>query len=103
MAETTLESNSALLVMDVQRGTVERYGNDTALLERINIAITAARTGSIPVIYIHVQFREGYPEVSPRNKSFSATKQSGNTMTKGTSATEIHPAVPSPAATLIWC
>jgi nicotinamidase-related amidase len=88
-----LEDRRALLVMDVQRAIVERYGNPTDLLERIKTAISAARGASIPVIYVHVDFRDGYPEVSLRNKSFSAAKQSGSNMTASSGATEIHPAV----------
>lgn len=101
MTKTSTGEHAALLVMDAQRGIVERYGNNTELLGRISTAIKAARAASIPVIYVHVQFREGYPEVSPRNKSFSTAKQSGNSMVEGTSATEIHPAVAPQAGEII--
>ncbi len=94
MVETVVVEHPALLVMDVQRGIVERFGsNDPGLLDRINSAITAARLAFIPVIYVVVRFREGYPEISPRNKSFSLSKQSGNPMGEANPATEIHPAI----------
>jgi nicotinamidase-related amidase len=44
------------------------------------------------VIYIVVQFRDGYPEVSSRNKSFSALRQSGRLLASGSQA-PIHPQV----------
>ncbi len=34
-------------------------------------AIHTARSNKIPVIYVVIGFRKGYPEVSPNNKSFS--------------------------------
>src|SRR5581483_3077415 len=41
----------------------------------IQKAIKHAHKSHIPVIYIAVQFRSGFPEVSPNNKSFSSIKQ----------------------------
>ena len=61
--------------MDVQTGIVTRFAATGDFLERLNTAITDARAASIPVIYVVVTFRQGYPEISPRNKSFSAIKQ----------------------------
>ena len=43
MTEAISSDRSALPVMDVQRGIVERFGNDAGLLERIGAAIAAAR------------------------------------------------------------
>ena len=83
-------THTALLVMDVQTGIVARYAQTGDLLERINTAITAARAASIPVIYVMVTFRQGYPEISPNNKSFSAIKQQQSTTMM---AAEIHPAI----------
>jgi nicotinamidase-related amidase len=85
------EASTALLVMDVQQGIVARYPQAGDLLERINIAIAAARAASLPVIYVRVTFREGFPEVSSRNRSFSAIK--GQTGSSFLASTEIHPDV----------
>ncbi len=63
---------TALLVMDVQRGIVERYADDAGYLDRLAAAITKARAAAIPVIYVTISFRHGHPEISARNKSFSA-------------------------------
>jgi nicotinamidase-related amidase len=68
-------SHTALLVMDMQQGIVARFAPTSDILQRTNAALAAARAASIPVIYVVVGFRPGYPEVSPRNKSFSAVKQ----------------------------
>jgi nicotinamidase-related amidase len=88
-------SKMALLVMDVQVGIVTRYAQmgDVDFLTPISAAITAARAATIPVIYVHVAFRPGYPEVSSRNKAFSAIKQQQASLSAVMTATEIHPAI----------
>ncbi len=59
-------------------------------------AIAAARAAGIPVIYVTVGFRPGHPEVSARNRSFSAVAAAGR-FAEGDPAAEIHPAVaPAP-------
>jgi nicotinamidase-related amidase len=83
---------TVLLVMDVQRGVVERFADDPSYLERLSRAVTAARTAGIPVVYVRVGFRPGHPEISARNRSFSAVAASGG-FAEGSPATEIHPAV----------
>lgn len=78
--------------MDFQTPIVERFsvGQDE-LLTATAEAIAAARQASLRVIYVVVGFRPGFPEISPRNTSFSALKASGGL------ATDVHPRV-SPAA-----
>ena len=91
-------STSALLVMDVQRGIVDRYSmeDNTGYLARLRRAIDAARAAEIGIIYVTVRFRPGYPEVSPRNKSF-ATLTQGPGFSESHPATAIHPDVaPAP-------
>jgi nicotinamidase-related amidase len=83
---------TVLLVMDVQRGIVERFADDPGYLERLSRAITAARTAGIPVVYVIVAFRPGHPEISARNRSFSAIAGSGRFVQGGPEG-EIHPAV----------
>ena len=83
----------ALLVMDVQEAIVTRFAQTGDFLKRINTAITAARTASILVIYVRVAFRQGYPEISPKNKSFSALKQQQGSLQTAMTAMEIHPAI----------
>jgi nicotinamidase-related amidase len=69
-------ARTALLVMDVQDGVVQRLGSDE-MLERIAAAIAAARAASVRVIYVQVGFRAGYPEISARNRTFSGLADSG--------------------------
>lgn len=70
-------NQSALLVMDMQSGIVSRYIEQPKQIEPLQRAIAAAREEHIPVLFVRVAFREGYPEVSPANKSFSAISDRG--------------------------
>jgi tRNA (adenine37-N6)-methyltransferase len=84
--------STVLLVMDVQAGIVARFGDPAGYLERLAAAIGAARQAGVPVIYVTVGFRDGYPEVSGRNKTFAAIAGSGG-MTSSDPAAVVHPAV----------
>jgi nicotinamidase-related amidase len=90
----------ALLVMDMQVGIVERLGDDAVLLERVAEAAAAARASGVPVVYVRVAFRDGYPEVSPRNRTFGALAGAGG-FTEQDGATQIHPAVEPHAGDLV--
>jgi nicotinamidase-related amidase len=83
---------SALLVMDVQRGVVERFAGDPDYLPRLSRAIETARAAGIPVIYVRVGFRVGHPEISARNRTFAAAAADG-LYAEGDAAIEIHPSV----------
>jgi nicotinamidase-related amidase len=86
---------AALLIMDVQPEIVERFGTDTGLMERICRAAEAARASGIRVIFVKVGFRAGYPEISPRSRTFSRIAKLGG-FVEGRSS-EIHPALaPAP-------
>jgi len=88
-----MQSNlSALLVMDVQKGIVQRFGAHPGALEPFQRAVAAARGARVPVIFIRVAFRDGYPEVSPRNKSFSTISSRGS-MTVSDVSTQIHDSI----------
>ncbi|HEU5004081.1 MAG TPA: isochorismatase family cysteine hydrolase [Actinomycetota bacterium] len=77
-ADPTL-AGSALLVMDLMQGIAARYAEAGAgeLLEALGGAIAAARHAGIPVIFVRIAFREGYPEVSSRNRFFGTLQQRG--------------------------
>jgi nicotinamidase-related amidase len=81
---------TALLVMDMQNGIVERFGD--AVLRPAGRAIAAARDAALPVIYVRVAFRAGHPEVSARNRTFRAVRDAGG-MAQDDEATAIHPAI----------
>jgi len=89
--EGHMVTTNALLVMDVQRAVVERYP-DPGYLPRVGEAIAAARAGGLPVIYVVVGFRPGYPEVSARNRIFGRLAALSGTP-GGEEAMQIHPDV----------
>lgn len=79
--------------MDFQRGIVERSGSGQALDNAVQAA-GAARAANIPVFFVRVAFRPGYPEVASSNQSFSQTAQhAGDGMTEAHPATQIHDAL----------
>ncbi len=93
---------TALLIMDVQQGIVDRFGSgEPGYLARLGGAITAARDARIAVIYVTVGFRPGYPEVSPRNKIFGGIAGAGR-LAGGDQAREVHPAIaPAPGEVIV--
>jgi nicotinamidase-related amidase len=85
-------SRPVLLVMDFQQGIVERLGAPS-VVEAADRAVKAARASNIPVMFVRVAFRPGYPEAAESNLSFGAISQAGDTMTQGHPATQVHPAL----------
>jgi nicotinamidase-related amidase len=81
---------TALLLMDLQTNIIDRFSGDIGYLARINSAADAARSAGFPVWWIKVSFRPGMPEVSSRNKSFSALADSGG-FTDTDPAFDLHP------------
>jgi nicotinamidase-related amidase len=64
--------------MDMQSGVVGLIPDAAAaLLPTIRKAIDAAHERKIPVIYVTITFRPGFPEVSANNKGFSRIAKSG--------------------------
>jgi len=73
-------STSALLVMDFQNAIVENNAPEAgraALLANAAALLRAARAAQMAVIHVMVGFRPGHPEVSARNRLFSAARQRG--------------------------
>jgi nicotinamidase-related amidase len=63
--------------MDCQAGIVSIYAKPPEeFVERASSVLRAARRVAMPVVHIQVGFRPGLPEVSSRNKLFSAVKSS---------------------------
>jgi nicotinamidase-related amidase len=96
-------SRTALLVMDYQNDIVDMVAaqDQGVLLEHASTLIAGARQAGIPVIYVVVRFREGYPEVSSLNQRFAGLKQSGR-MREGTPGAEIHSRVaPKPGDVIV--
>jgi len=91
----------ALLVMDMQPSILKNLPDASGLIANVQAAISFARRSSIAVIYVRVGFRPGFPEVSPRNKSFSTARErwSGIPVDE---FLEIHPAVkPEPNEAIV--
>ncbi|MDP6782522.1 MAG: cysteine hydrolase [Dehalococcoidia bacterium] len=105
MAETlTLDkARTAVVIMDYQNDIVgmvppEQQG---PLLQSARQVLDRSRQAGVPVFYVVVRFRDGYPEVSPRNKTFSGISQSGR-MREGTPGAEIHSEVaPQPGEVVV--
>jgi len=100
MSAVETNSQTALLVMDVQVGIVTRYVQSDDFMERMKAAITAAHNAQIPVIYVAVSFRPGFPEINPRNKIFSATRQQQSSL-QAAATREIHPAIAPQAEDIV--
>lgn len=72
--------NTALLVMDMQSAVIRHLPDYNEITGNVAKAIAFARANSIPVLFVVVNFRPGMPEVSLRNKIFSASKQRSMSM-----------------------
>jgi hypothetical protein len=64
--------NTAVLCMDYRNDSVGAYadGRQRELLSRAAVVLSTAHRTQRSVIYVLVRFRNGYPEISPRNKLF---------------------------------
>ena len=99
MADLDLQRDStAVVIMDYQNDIVSNYSTDgEGLLQRAASVLESARQAGIPVIYVVVQFREGYPEVLPRNR-----QRFGTRLIEGTPGADVHPAVaPQPGEAVV--
>jgi nicotinamidase-related amidase len=82
---------TALLVMDYQNDIVDLLPAEERepLLGRAASLVAGARQAGVPVLYVVVRFRDGYPEVSPQNPRFAGVKKMG-LVREGTPGAEIH-------------
>ena len=87
-------AKTAVLIMDYQNDIVSMFPENerASLLDRASTILRESRQAHIPVIYIVVRFRDGYPEINPRNKLFSSLKESKR-LREGTAGAEIHTTV----------
>lgn len=82
---------TALLVMDYQNSIVDRMVSPEVLATAVQ-AVDAARSKSIPVVFVRVAFRAGFPEIAASNKSFSAILAQPNGPAFDDTAIAIHDA-----------
>ena len=94
-------SRPVLLLMDFQHGIVESIGLPS-VVGAADRAAKAARAAGIPVMYVRVAFRPGYPEVAEANRSFGAAAAAGDAYTQDHPATQVHAALaPEPGEPVI--
>jgi nicotinamidase-related amidase len=88
------KQNTALLVMDVQQATVTMLGAAAdAYLATLAKAISHARTNNMPIIYVVIGFRSGYPEINPSSKMFARIKNTPAMKFDTAEAAKVHQAV----------
>jgi nicotinamidase-related amidase len=95
--------HTALLVMDYQNDIVAMLPEPARapLLDKAADVIKAARQARLPIIYVVVRFRDGYPEIGRQNKRFAMLKESGR-LREGTPGAEIHERVaPQPGDVVV--
>jgi nicotinamidase-related amidase len=92
---------AAVLIMDYQNDVVMRFADvDVSCLQRAASVLSAARAAGVPVIYVVIHFRPGYPEV-PTWGVFNMVRQSGM-LQEGTEGAAIHEAVaPQPGDLIV--
>ena len=80
MGELQLDMNkTAVMAMDFQKAIVTgvSMAQERGVVRKAKVVLDAARKAGLPVVHVVLQFREGHPEVSPRNQMFSILKQMG--------------------------
>jgi len=84
-------SKTAVLAMDFQERIVSMnaMAKERGVIQKAKAVLDNARRAGLPIIHIVIQFREGYPEVSYRNRMFSGVKQMG-LFVIGQEETKIH-------------
>ncbi|WP_202401662.1 MULTISPECIES: cysteine hydrolase family protein [unclassified Saccharibacter] len=86
---------TALLLMDFQNFILDNFISPEAakhVTQKAEQALSTARQAGLPVIYVTVSFRAGYPEVSSRNALFS-TIRDNNLAPANSDAVRIHSAL----------
>jgi len=94
---------TAVLIMDYENDIVGMLPESVqmSLLEKAGAILKATRQAHMPVIYVVVRFRDGYPEINAQNKLFSGLKDSGR-LREGTAGAEIHAKVaPQPGDIIV--
>ena len=83
-------SRPVLLLMDFQHSLVESIGAPS-VVDAADRAANAARAAGLPVMFVRVAFRPGYPEVAESNAAFGALRsQAGDALAQDHPATQVH-------------
>jgi nicotinamidase-related amidase len=86
-----MHTQTALLVMDLQVNIMSRLKDPAALTSPVQLALSTARAAAIPVIYVVIGFRKGFPEINPNNKAFAQYKQNPTLLSAMEEPVEISP------------
>ena len=88
---TNDKGKTTILIMDCQNEIVAMLPQDRQklVLQKAKHVLNRARQAGLPVIYVVVGFREGYPEVSRRNKTYIPVRENKRFI-EGTPGAEIH-------------
>lgn len=97
---STSLNKAAVLLMDYQPTILGNIADAPAMIGRAASVLAAARARKLPVVYIMVGFRPGYPEVNDRNPMFSGIKNAGRLLLED-SGTQIHEAVAPQAGEVV--
>jgi nicotinamidase-related amidase len=81
-------TKTALLVMDLQPAIINHLGEIPEYLTAAAKTIAAARSKSIPVVFVVIDFRTGFPEVSTRNKQFGRILALSHVMKTGSAGAD---------------
>jgi nicotinamidase-related amidase len=85
-------SDTALIIMDFQNNVVDNLGTPEVLASAAR-AIEAARTAGVPVMFVRVAFRPGFPEIASSNLIFGGIRERLAGMSIDPRASEVHAAV----------
>jgi nicotinamidase-related amidase len=80
----------ALLLMDIQPSVFDRVGAGEPYLDKVVAVQKRAEAAGLLVVLVRIAFRPGHPEISARNKTFSAAALRSD-MVIGDPAVEPHP------------
>jgi nicotinamidase-related amidase len=82
---------TAVLIMDYENQILGMLPEKTqaAVLDNASAILKQARQAHLPIIYVVVRFRDGYPEVNRQNRRFVGLKESGR-LREGSPGAEIH-------------
>ena len=80
----------ALLLMDLQNSVLNRVGAEEPYLDNVVATQERAEAAGLLVVLVRIAFRAGHPEISARNKVFSAAVPKSY-MVIGDPAVEPHP------------
>jgi nicotinamidase-related amidase len=103
MAELSIDrEHTAVVIMDYQNDILGRFPDEARepLLERAGAVLAEAREQGVPIVYVVVRYREGYPEISPRDRARRGIRGTGR-LQEGTMGAEIHPAVAPKAGEVV--